>query len=170
MGMSKEKYNVIKTLLEEHEINIDLETGIYTGPLGSHGGSVGAGYILFGRRVRGIDYNFLVHQVIAVILWGEDCIGKEVNHKNRIKTDNSKNNLELVTRSENNLHAIYSEGGSPGKNPIKVKLINKKTGEIRKYPSLSIAAKEIGGDFSNAAKCLKNPNWTTKGWYFRTYS
>lgn len=42
-----------------------------------------------------------VHQVLAVARWGKVCVGMQVNHINEIKTDNSFNNIELLSPIEN---------------------------------------------------------------------
>ena len=48
-----------------------------------------------------------VHKWIAMTFLGhEQGNGLEVNHKNGIKTDNRAENLELVTRSQNIIHAV----------------------------------------------------------------
>lgn len=50
-----------------------------------------------------------VHQVVAATFLGPRPKGKQINHKNGIKTDNRASNLEYVTASENVQHA-YDNG------------------------------------------------------------
>lgn len=48
---------------------------------------------------------YLVHRLVAMAFLGPIPAGKEVNHKNGNKGDNSLQNLEYATRSENMQHA-----------------------------------------------------------------
>lgn len=47
-----------------------------------------------------------VHQLVALAFIGPCPNGHEVNHKNTVTTDSTPGNLEYVTRSQNQLHAI----------------------------------------------------------------
>jgi hypothetical protein len=62
------------------------------------------------RRVRlcvnGVQKIFGVHQLVCLAFIGPLPDRHEVNHKNGIKSDNRLENLEYVTRSQNQIHAI----------------------------------------------------------------
>ena len=63
------------------------------------------GYLDVMLFYKGQAKRCLVHKLVATAFvegWRE---GLEVNHKNGVKTDNRDENLEWVTRSENNQHA-----------------------------------------------------------------
>jgi hypothetical protein len=45
------------------------------------------------------------HRLVAMFYLEDFCDDKQINHKNGIKTDNRIENLEMVTNSENVLHA-----------------------------------------------------------------
>lgn len=47
----------------------------------------------------------LVHRLVAAAFIGHIPESMQVNHKNGIRSDNRVENLEIVTASENNLHA-----------------------------------------------------------------
>lgn len=52
------------------------------------------------------EYSFLVHSLVWLQYRGEIPFKLEVNHMDGIKANNKLSNLELVTRSENLLHAF----------------------------------------------------------------
>ncbi len=60
-------------------------------------------YILWKNR-KGT--NVLGHRVVAKAFTGPCPQGKQINHKNRDKTDNRIENLEYVTPSDNYRHAL----------------------------------------------------------------
>ena len=96
--MGEEMYYKIKSILDE--INIDAQSGTITTVRGGHGNIDNTGYLVFKKN----NIKFQLHQVLAVIHFGKDCIGMTVNHINGIKTDNSVDNLELMTLSDNAKH------------------------------------------------------------------
>lgn len=74
----------------------------------------------------------------------------EVNHKDGNTWNNDISNLEWVTQAENIKHAHdVLHKGQRGKAPMPVKCIDIETGEtIKKYPSVSDAAREVYGQDS----------------------
>lgn len=68
--------------------------------------------------------NVYVHHAVAAAFIGSRPVGLQINHRNRVKTDNSVANLEYVTRSANTIHA-YATGHRAAK------LTTKQAVEIR---------------------------------------
>jgi hypothetical protein len=64
------------------------------------------GYFQVFLRRDGKLYGFHVHKLVAQAFIGPYPKGKEVNHKNCIKTDNQLSNLEYKTPRQNLRHAI----------------------------------------------------------------
>ena len=58
---------------------------------------------------KGKKQKFRVHRLVALTFIPNPKNKPEVNHKNSIRDDNRAENLEWVTRSENEKHA-YREG------------------------------------------------------------
>lgn len=59
------------------------------------------GYLRAGIGIRGgSQVRFMVHRIVWVSVHGK-CPGYEIDHKNRIKTDNRIENLEAVSGQEN---------------------------------------------------------------------
>ncbi len=65
-----------------------------------------AGYFIIFTMVNWESYACLNHRLIWTYFKGSIPANKEINHKNGIKTDNRLENLEVVTHSENCLHAL----------------------------------------------------------------
>jgi len=70
--------------------------------------NVSSGYLLVGCSKDNIKTTFYIHRIIAGLYVPNPLNLPEVNHKNGIKTDNNPSNLEWVSSSENNLHAIQT--------------------------------------------------------------
>lgn len=103
------------------------------------------GYLMVDLRGRTIK-KFKVHRLILSVFNPCENMDKlEVNHKNRIRTDNSLNNLEWVTHAQNmNSPEIYEE-------------IKKKTSGIlnsRSKPIQCIETKEVYGSVREAGRKL----------------
>ena len=64
-----------------------------------------AGYLKVNLFVNRKYYTCLVHELVMAAFVG-DSAGRDVNHKNGIKTDNRLCNLEYCSRRENTMHAI----------------------------------------------------------------
>lgn len=78
----------------------------------------------------------IVHRLVAQAFIPNPLNKLEVNHINGIKTDNRVENLEWVTRSENEQHA-YDTGlahGMRGENNLNAKLTNEQARYIRENP------------------------------------
>lgn len=98
-GMSAERFEHIKRYTEVFDVNIN--TGEVKSPSGIVGSVNSKGYRVMTIRGKVVR----IHQIIAQRVFGAACIGKQVNHKDGNKLNNSANNLELVTLAENMKHA-----------------------------------------------------------------
>lgn len=79
---------------------------------------------------------YLVHVIVCEVFHGPRPEKKVVNHINGVKTDNRPENLEWVTRQENQLHAIKL-GLQKNNPPPRKKLTVSQVQEIRRNPYLS---------------------------------
>ena len=80
----------------------NAEQGVVIGKRGKPVGRLDThGYV----AVSDGGHTYRAHRMIWQHVHGQIPAGMEINHKNGIKTDNRIENLELVTRSENALHA-----------------------------------------------------------------
>ncbi len=66
----------------------------------------GPGYVTTKLCKDGREHVYKLHRLVAAAFLGVCPDGKEVNHKDGIKPNNTATNLEYVTRSENVLHAF----------------------------------------------------------------
>lgn len=100
--MSLDMYNFI--VEHKHRIPvIDTDNGLIVTVRGSNGSvCTTTGY----RRLKVNNRTLQVHQVLAVVLFGDECVGKQINHLDGNKLNNKKENLELCTQSENIRHAF----------------------------------------------------------------
>lgn len=115
------------------------------------------GYIYY-NAVSDIGINIMYrHRSIALTFldYSIDPTKLVVNHKNGIPGDDRLDNLELVTKAENNRHAI--ESGLCPNSTIKLEYYNWKTGDKIKFMSISSAASELGMDYNKVAKRLRQP-------------
>lgn len=102
-GMSKKTYEHIVENISR--IKYDLEKGIVITPKGTNGTVCATtGYLRIKLNKKVVQ----VHQILAVLYFGEKCVGLQVNHKDGNKLNNLKNNLEVVSKRENIQHAFKS--------------------------------------------------------------
>lgn len=90
--------------------------------------------------------SFHVHRLVALAFFGEIPEGMEVNHKDGVKRNNNVSNLEIITASENILHAFAIGLKTPQKGELhgQAKLTDEMVREIRAIKGCSqraIAAK-----------------------------
>jgi len=118
-----------------------------------------------------------VHREIAKCFCENPQNKPDVNHKNGIKTDNRVENLEWVTRSENNQHAydvLGKVGTFKGKyghdhpNSIPVMQFDINGEFIKEYPNSRIAAMEYGIQ-QTGIRFVCNKNGKTSGGFTWKY-
>lgn len=84
-------------------------TGIITNPNGTIAKNLTAnGYVKLSLWYEGKRYSLTGHQFAWFIIYNE--VVNLIDHKNRIKTDNSKDNLRSVTKSQNAMNMQNTKG------------------------------------------------------------
>ena len=74
------------------------------------------GYLQISAYIDGKYKTFRVHRLVAEVFLGVCPKGYVVNHKDGNKQNNAIENLEYVTHSQNNQHALDTGLRSPAKN------------------------------------------------------
>lgn len=98
-------------LLQTGRIRVDTETGIVysllaTGKPKPVGAKQSAGYLqMSAGPSRQERHYILLHRLVWLAVHGSIPDGQQINHKNGDKRDNRIENLEVVTRGENAIHA-----------------------------------------------------------------
>jgi hypothetical protein len=145
VGLSQENYDHIVNHV--HLLELDLKNGVILNrdvkDINTHG------YCrvwLGGKKI-------FQHQVFAVARWGPACVGMTVNHINECKTDNSWDNLELLTLRDNVKAKTHLSGFCNPKQPIKATNID--TGEVIYFDSQREASRQLGIVQSHIWKVLK---------------
>ena len=123
------------------------------------------GYWVCKIFVNGVRTRVYVHRLIATAFVEGKKDGLEVNHKNAIKSDNSIDNLEWVTRSENVKHAysknlLSSRGTSNGNSMFsKEEIIAMRSIDYSKITQRRVA-KIFGISFQYLNKIVLRKVWT----------
>lgn len=174
--MNLKRFTILKEIIENNLLKIDLEKGhvyrkVYwrTKKVGSENSR---GYRTIGITYSGKLYSFSEHEIIAVAM-GLDLIGKDVNHKNKIRSDNRACNLEAITHAENmrdryknnnpklsnedlNLLVQKRDKGTTWKNLCKEFKISEPT--LRKY----YKRLQLGGMNMHEGYSMENCEWCGK--------
>lgn len=92
------------------------------------------GYVQVTTSVKGRIKVHLVHVLVARKFIGHCPPGKEVNHKDRDRSNNCWDNLEYLTCSDNHKYSVLqgSHLGAAGEDHARAKLGWKETNELRK--------------------------------------
>lgn len=113
--------------------------------------------------------NFLLHRLVAIEFIGPIPEGKEVNHKDGVKSNCAASNLEYMTHSENMDHAYRAGLRFPCPHPSgethhSAKLTRVDAGEIRrrykpKVCTLKMLAREYGVDHKTIHAVITGKTW-----------
>lgn len=114
------------------------------------------GYLQFGASVRGKVQNHTVHKLVAHAFIGPRPLGREVNHRNCIKTDNTPVNLEYVTVQENIAHAVKNNLWNKGERSGRSELTNAEVIKIRELKNQGLSGIAIAKKFSVTTMTVHN--------------
>ncbi len=122
-----------------------------------------AGSLLFFREIQtvvnGKYYKCLEHRVVYKYFFGQIPVGLEINHIDGIRNNNRIENLELVTHSQNILHALHvtkNHTGMKGSSHPCAKLTERDVKKIRKRYLLGENPNTIKNDYNVSRRTIEN--------------
>ena len=125
------------------------------------------GYKVYRLSINGVTKDLYAHRMVAeTFIPNNDLLRNCVNHIDGNKLNNSINNLEWVTKGENNRHAIKTQ-----LNPLNKKIFcfNKNKQLVCVYESLQSAASLTGfsiNSIADNAQAIKKPLCNGFYWNF----
>ena len=113
------------------------------------------GYLQIRSMTNYTRTNALAHRLVFLHFFGPLPPNLEINHKNGVKDDNRPDNLELVTRSQQQKHAIHVLGkghtlNQHGEKNSMAKLTDAQVAEIRARRGAGERLISIASDFGIA--------------------
>jgi hypothetical protein len=117
------------------------------------------GYLRAALYLKGVEFRTPAHRLVAIAFIENPENKPEVNHKNGIKWDNKKSNLEWVTKSENGLHAFQTGLNKITEHNVQMTISRNKERNGSKHP-LSIPIIDIvtGKEYVSIREAAKNNN------------
>jgi len=117
-----------------------------------------SGYLHTGLRKDGKQIFKNVHRLVAIAFLPNPDNLPQVNHKDEVKTNNNKDNLEWCTRQ-------YNQEYSLGKRVLQLDKISEEV--IREWVSVASAARELNLNEGNIACCCRGVGKTAGGFIWR---
>lgn len=118
------------------------------------------GYVNVTLWKNNVQRKYSVHRLVACAFIENNDNKSTVDHINRIKTDNSVDNLRWATHKE------QLENKRPSSLIVKVKAVDVATGEYNTYSSIKECANNLNIDSGNISKCIKNIRKQSNGYRF----
>jgi len=117
-----------------------------------------------------------VHRLVAMAFIPNTNNGNEVNHKDGNKENNTKDNLEWMSHSSNQLHRFrvlkkpaIKKGTSLVANMKKVVQRTLNGRPVALYDSLLEASKKTGSSYSNISQCVHGKRKQCNGYKWELY-
>ena len=135
------------------------------------------GYLHVSLYLNKVPKTFAVHQLVASAFLQSNEHGEEINHIDGNKSNNSVDNLEFVTKSQNQIHAI--KHGLRASSPMlgRTGKLNPNSREILQYDisgkyirslvGIAEAARNVGGSRNSIYMCLSGKRKTAYGFIWR---
>ena len=118
------------------------------------------------RDADGKRTTFYVHRLVAMAFVPGYFEGATVNHKNEDHHDNRADNLEWMTKEENNAYGTHNF--RVGKSlRMAVEMLTDEGEHVAYYDSMSEAAEKSGCPLSSIHRCCYGRQETTNGYRFR---
>ena len=118
------------------------------------------------RDADGKRTTFYVHRLVAMAFVPGYFEGATVNHKNEDHHDNRADNLEWMTKAENNAYGTHNF--RVGKSlRMAVEMLTDEGEHVAYFDSMSEAAEKSGCPLSSIHRCCYGRQETTNGYRFR---
>ena len=118
------------------------------------------------RDADGKRTTFYVHRLVAMAFVPGYFEGATVNHKNEDHHDNRADNLEWMTKEENNAYGTHNF--RVGKSlRMAVEMLTDEGEHVAYFDSMSEAAEKSGCPLSSIHRCCYGRQETTNGYRFR---
>ena len=125
-----------------------------------------SGYLCVNLHHEGKQVTEMIHRLVALHFCKGYRDGLVVNHKDEVKTNNRADNLEWMTKAENNAYGTHNF--RVGKSlRMAVEMLTDEGEHVAYFDSMSEAAEKSGCPLSSIHRCCYGRQETTNGYRFR---